>query len=336
MPALWPLLRSILFTLDAEKAHHLCLHFLESVPKDLLDQVFRKITVSEKLKTEFLGMTFQHPIGLAAGFDKNARFIHYLENFAFSFVELGTVTPKAQVGNEKPRLFRVPEKKSLFNRMGFNNDGAEKIAERLKIFKSKNPESFLKIGVNLGKNKVTELEKSHLDYSLAAKSFRGLADFLIVNVSSPNTPGLRKLQGIEPLRKILYEVHNENEKWTKKVPILLKLAPELSDQELNDILQCEEELAIDAWVLTNTLAGKHQNLNGGFSGEVLKEDALKALKYISKHSQKKVVSVGGISKAEDVLDRQSFGASLVEIYTAWVYNGPMFVKKILKKMESTL
>lgn len=276
-----------------------------------------------------------NPIGLAAGFDKNAELIEYLPYFGFGHVEVGTVTPKPQGGNERPRLFRNPEKQTLFNRMGFNNLGAGIISERVRRARRHIPDGFI-IGVNLGKNKITPDTDAASDYAKVAKAFIDCADYFVINVSSPNTPGLRALQTPEALVPIFAAVHAETTQSRKKIPIYVKLAPEIQGESLKLIVNALEKAGADGFVLTNTEAGvyiyREKELPGGWSGRNLTEVSRDRLIEVRQMTTLPLISVGGIMSEEEALKRIQSGANRVQIYTGWIYNGPFFAKRILKKL----
>jgi len=284
-----------------------------------------------------LGMEFRSRLGLAAGFDKNAEILTALPALGFGFVEIGTVTPQPQAGNSRPRLFRDPSNEALFNRMGFNGLGATIISERIAHAKETLPADF-RVGVNLGKNKDTPLERAWEDYVRSARAFEGLADYLVINVSSPNTPGLRSLQTVEALKPIIGGIVELILRWGKKPPLLLKTAPELSAKELAELIQTVEPWGIDGWVLTNTLGGtlktREQELQGGWSGKPLAELSRKSLKEVRQVSRKPIISVGGITSLEEAAARISDGANLLQIYTGWIYRGPTFPVKLTRALET--
>jgi dihydroorotate dehydrogenase len=275
-------------------------------------------------------MGFRSRVGLAAGFDKDAELVTALPSLGFGFAEIGTVTPRPQPGNDRPRLFRDPSRGSLFNRMGFNGAGADVVSRRLARVKDQLSADF-RIGVNLGKNKDTSLEDAASDYAKAASYFQDLADYMVVNVSSPNTPGLRSLQTLEALKPIVTAVNGVIGKWSRRPPLLLKLAPELSGENLAHLIQQIEawkDEHIDGWILTNTLGGELQGLVGGWSGGLLTENSRKSLKDARAVSRLPIVSVGGIMSEEEALERRRLGADLIQIYSGWIYKGPSFPGKL--------
>lgn len=288
-----------------------------------------------KLKRTIFGIEFPNPVGLAAGFDKDAKLYKELANFGFGFIEIGTITPVGQEGNPKPRMFRLPADGGLINRMGFNNHGLQDAIERLKS-KPKN----LIVGGNIGKNKVTPNEDAILDYE---KCFEGLfpyVDYFVVNVSSPNTPNLRALQEKEPLKALLNHLQNLNEQKEKKKPILLKIAPDLTNEQLDDIVEIINETKIAGVIASNTTISRENlvtstdTLNnigaGGLSGKPLTKRSTEVIKYLSEKSNKSfpIIGVGGIHTPQDALDKLNAGASLIQLYTGFIYEGPDLVKAI--------
>lgn len=290
-----------------------------------------------KLERELWGIKFPNPVGLAAGFDKDARWVDELSTLGFGFVEIGTVTPRPQPGNDKPRLFRLPQDEALINRMGFNNQGAEVAAERLRQRKSN-----IIIGGNIGKNKVTPNEEALSDYEKGFDALYDVVDYFVVNVSSPNTPGLRELQDKEPLMKILNRLMQMNKQKGNPKPLLLKIAPDLTDAQLNDIVEIVSSTGIDGVVATNTTIDR-SNLKtnkaeveaigaGGLSGKPLRARATEVIKYLHDKSNGSfpIIAVGGIYTAEDAIEKINAGASLVQVYTGFIYEGPAIAKNICK------
>ena len=337
-------IRSLLFLFPPETAHNIVVFLLKgffSFPgKRWLAR--RSYSVKdERLKKKLFGLTFENPVGLAAGFDKNAEIFEEMACFGFGFIEIGTITPKPQPGNDKPRLFRLVKDKALINRMGFNNDGVKIIAERLK--KRKNFKIL--IGGNIGKNKNTSNENAIADYEYCFEKLFDYVDFFVVNVSSPNTPNLRNLQDKEPLKNLLLrlKLFNQklsNDRYSNTKPILLKIAPDLTDGQLDDIIQIIRETKIDGVVATNTTISREglQTENhklqtiglGGLSGKPLTKRSTVVIKYLSERLGKDfpIIASGGIHSGKDALEKLQAGASLVEIYTGFIYEGPLLVKKI--------
>jgi len=287
----------------------------------------------KKLERNLCGLSFKNPIGLAAGFDKNAVLFDELSAFGFGFVEIGTVTPKPQAGNPKPRLFRLKKDQALINRMGFNNDGVEVIAERLKHRKTD-----IIIGGNIGKNKITPNEKAVDDYLICFDKLFEVVDYFVVNVSSPNTPNLRALQDKKPLTHILQSLQNENNKRDKPKPILLKIAPDLTDSQLLDIIEIVKITKIAGVIATNTTISReglvlnNKKETGGLSGKPLSNRATDVIRFLSEKSEKAfpIIGVGGIHSANDAQEKLEVGADLIQLFTGFIYQGPDLVKQINK------
>jgi dihydroorotate dehydrogenase len=340
----WKFAKDFLFRFDAETAHRLVifiLRFLIRGGAPFKQMPLRWISGSSspapvEPMIEVFGVPFASRLGLAAGFDKNAEILAGLPALGFGFAEIGTVTPRPQPGNDRPRLFRDPAREALFNRMGFNGLGAAIISERIARTKKVLPASF-RIGINLGKNKDTPLEKAWEDYVKTAQMFEGLADYLVINVSSPNTPGLRSLQTAEALQPIVVGVVDQILKWKKRPPLLLKIAPELFGSELTHLIQSVEPWGIDGWVLTNTLGGTLKvgslELNGGWSGKPLAENARNSLIEARQATLKPIISVGGIGSPDEARARIAEGASLIQIYTGWIFQGPSFPAQISRRIR---
>ncbi len=299
------------------------------------------------LKTSVFGLTFNNPVGVAAGFDKNARYINELSYCGFGFVEIGTLTPKAQDGNPKKRLFRLKKDSAIINRMGFNNDGVEIAVEHLVKARS----NGVIVGGNIGKNKITPNEKAYEDYMICFNQLFDHVDYFVVNVSSPNTPNLRELQEKEPLTKLLSLLVSENSKREKQKPILLKIAPDLSNEQLNDIVEIVTETGIDGVIASNTTISRDNLITsskeieaigaGGLSGMPLHKRSTEVIKYLADRSNGNIpiIGVGGIHSAEDAIEKLKAGAVLVQLYTGFIYEGPGLVKKINRevlKMKSNV
>lgn len=331
------LIRPVLFNLDPEKVHHLTFNLLRKMSKiPGMAAAFRgKFEYHHpSLEREVFGLKFRNPVGLAAGFDKDAKLYRELSNLGFGFIEIGTLTPKPQPGNEKKRLFRLKEDEAIINRMGFNNGGVEAAVERLK----KN--SDILIGGNIGKNKATPNEKAVDDYLICFAALFNHVDYFVVNVSSPNTPNLRELQDKEPLTNLLNSLQEKNRQKAASKPILLKIAPDLTDSQLLDIIDIVKETKIDGVIATNTtisrdgLTSENQKEMGGLSGKPLRKRATEVIRFLSEKSNKAfpIIGVGGIHSAEDALEKLDAGASLVQLYTGFVYEGPGLIKEINKKI----
>lgn len=327
---MWSFARALLFRFEAETAHELAKRATLTLP----GFVRRALAGPPSFKgaRPVWDLPFRNPIGLGGGFDKNAEWLPALPDLGFGFAEIGTVTPRPQGGNPRPRLFRDPERRALFNRMGFNNLGVAAVRRNLEAARPKLPDGF-RVGVNLGKNKDTPDADAPLDYARAAEAFEGLADYLVINVSSPNTPGLRALQTVEALKPILGSVLQVVSRWSKAPPVLLKLAPELDASALAGLIPpCESEGA-RGWILTNTLAGTYAGGAGGWSGGPLRELALQRLREAHGIARTPIVSVGGILAREDARERLEAGASLMQVYSGWIYGGPRFIQDLLGGLE---
>lgn len=338
------ILKPLLFRFPAEKAHHLTTSVfatLLSVP--LLGKFVRSQFKYEHkaLEREVFGIKFPNPIGLAAGFDKDGRHYTTMSALGFGFIEIGTVTPVGQTGNPQPRLFRLPQDKGLINRMGFNNEGVEAMARRLEKYGKQG----LIIGGNIGKNKLTPNEEAYKDYELCFEKLYPLVDYFVVNVSSPNTPGLRALQAKEPLTKLLRHLMALRAEKIKKLPVLLKIAPDLGKEEIDDVLDIVSAVGLDGLIATNTtisrdeLSASEEELsqigNGGLSGEPLRNRSLEVIRYLrSQNKSLPIIGVGGISEPEHAVDMIKAGADLVQIYSGLVYSGPGLIKRT-KKLLAT-
>ncbi len=329
------LIRPILFCFDPEKVHYFTFSLIRIISKiPGFSGLFRALyeVNDRRLETEVFGLKFKNPVGLAAGFDKNAVLYKELSNFGFGFIEIGTITPKAQDGNPKKRLFRLKEDSAIINRMGFNNGGVEEAVFRLK----KN--NGVLIGGNIGKNKVTPNEEATSDYEICFEALFDYVDYFVVNVSSPNTPNLRALQDKEPLTELLQTLQNKN--WAKPTqkPILLKIAPDLTDEQLLDIIDIVNETKIAGVIATNTtlsrdgLVSENKIETGGLSGKPLEKRSTEVIRFLAEKSNKSfpIIGVGGIHSAEDALEKLAAGASLVQLYTGFIYEGPALVKAINK------
>lgn len=341
---MYKVLRSAFFLFPAEGVHYFAMNSLKllcSIPfvKEIISSIF---SADNKI-TECFGLKFKNPVGLAAGFDKNARYLDELEALGFGFVEIGTVTPKPQEGNPKPRLFRLPKDKALINRMGFNNDGVQTIAERLK--KWRNKKSNLIIGGNIGKNKVTPNEDAWKDYAICFNELHPYVDYFVVNVSSPNTPGLRELQEKESLRKILLHLQMINNGKARSKPIFLKIAPDLTTEQINDVIELAIEIKLDGLVASNTTISREQLQTpdsrlqtigaGGVSGLPVKKRSTEIVQYIHQKSNGTipVIASGGIFTADDAKEKINAGATLVQVWTGFIYEGPGIVRKIIRDQK---
>jgi len=342
---MYQLIKPILFLFSPEKAHKITtrlLRFVLKLPlgKEILNRAFNFQDTS--LEQEVFGLKFKNPVGLAAGFDKNAELIDDFSNLGFGFIEIGTLTPEGQPGNPQPRLFRLPKDKALINRMGFNNEGVDAAIERLKSRRSD-----ILVGGNIGKNKVTPNEKAIDDYLICFEKLFEHVDYFVVNVSSPNTPGLRELQEKEPLKKLLKTLQEENEQKSQKKPLLLKIAPDLTEAQLDDIIDLSNELELDGLIVSNTTIDRSGLITsgeqieqigaGGLSGKPVFDKSNEVLKYIRNHLPNvQIIAVGGIMTPDDAIEKIKAGANLVQIYTGLVYQGPSLIKKINKALRNHL
>lgn len=346
---MYDLIRKFLFLFPAEGVHYFAMNSIKGLcsvepARKLLKRNFRY--PAGDLAKHLLNLTFKNPIGLAAGFDKNARYLPELEALGFGFVEIGTVTPIAQEGNAKPRLIRLPHDRALINRMGFNNDGVKVVAGRLMAWREKFPFSELIIGGNIGKNKATPNEDAWKDYEICFRQLHDKVDYFVVNVSSPNTPGLRELQEKDSLQKILSHLQTINAQQSFPKPILLKIAPDLNIELVDDIIELVIELRLDGLVVANTTVSR-ENLSpsskqkaedfgaGGLSGRPLKQKSTDLIRYIRASLSDDVVIIGsgGVFTAEDAKEKIAAGASLVQVWTGFIYQGPSIAKQICSGLK---
>lgn len=335
------IIRPIFFSFDPETIHHFVFNFLKISSKipgvSSIIKLIYKIS-DKQLETEVFGLRFANPVGLAAGFDKDAKLFDELGNFGFGFIEIGTLTPQGQPGNTKPRLFRIPEDKGLINRMGFNNNGVKDAVKRLK-----NRKTNLIIGGNIGKNTGTKAEKTDDDYVEVFNVLFDHVDYFVVNVSCPNVGNLTKLQEKDPLMKLMGRISGINKSKVKPKPLLLKIAPDLSKQELDDVIDIIKTLKLDGVVAANTsvnrvgLKTSSEHLEkvgwpGGLSGKPLGDRSNKVIEYLYKNlgDEFPIIGVGGIHSEADALGKLKAGAKLVQIYTGFIYEGPSLVKRINK------
>jgi len=331
------IIRPILFRFDPEKIHHFTfgsIRFLHKIPgvPALLNAIYE--VNDPRLEREVFGLRFKNPVGLAAGLDKDAKLYKELSNLGFGFIEIGTLTPKGQEGNPKKRLFRLKSDNALINRMGFNNGGVVEAVERLKKNKG------VLIGGNIGKNKLTPNEDATQDYEICFEALYDYVDYFVVNVSSPNTPNLRALQDKEPLTELLQTLQNRNQTKPKQKPILLKIAPDLTDEQLLDIIDIVRDTKIAGVIATNTtisregLISENKKETGGLSGKPLTKRSTEVIRFLSEKSNKAfpIIGVGGIHSAEDAIEKLEAGASLIQLYTGFIYEGPGLIKAINKKI----
>ncbi|MFL0353567.1 quinone-dependent dihydroorotate dehydrogenase [Xanthomarina sp. GH4-25] len=331
------LIRPIFFLFDPEKIHHFTFSLLRFVNKiPLIPSLLKGLYLVEdkRLERQLFGLTFKNPVGLAAGFDKDAKLYQELGNLGFGFVEIGTLTPKPQDGNPKKRLFRLKSDAAIINRMGFNNGGVEDAVLRLKKNKG------ILIGGNIGKNKVTPNHEAVEDYKICFQTLFDYVDYFVVNVSSPNTPNLRELQDKEPLTNLLKDLKIQNSKKQYPKPILLKIAPDLTDSQLLDIIDIVKDTKIDGVIATNTtisregLTSGNKSEMGGLSGKPLTNRSTEVIRFLAEKSHKSfpIIGVGGIHSVEDALEKMEAGADLIQLYTGFIYEGPKLIKQINKAL----
>ncbi|MDX5420953.1 MAG: quinone-dependent dihydroorotate dehydrogenase [Hymenobacteraceae bacterium] len=338
------LLRPLLFQLDPEKVHYLTTDALRAsmrlpFAKGLTHSMFQ--VQDPRLERELFGLKFPNPVGLAAGFDKDAKLVDELAELGFGFVEIGTLTPKPQSGNDKPRLFRLPQDQAIINRMGFNNEGVDAAVRRLEKRKSN-----IIVGGNIGKNKVTPNEEALNDYLYCFKALYDVVDYFVVNVSSPNTPDLRALQDKEPLQRLLLSLQEQNQKMRRPKPLLLKIAPDLNMAQLNDIIEIAVEAKLSGLIATNTTVSRQGLLTpatrveeigmGGLSGKPLTQHSTQIIRHLRTFLPEEIrlIGVGGIMTAEDATEKLDAGADLVQLYTGFIYEGPSLIANINKKLLS--
>lgn len=342
LACMWKLLKSFFFLLDAERAHYLAMDLLAfslkiPVISQLLIRSFK--FESDLLNTEICGMKARNPIGLAAGFDKDGNWLNLLMHLGFGHIELGTVTKRPQSGNPKPRLFRLIKDRSIINRMGFNNQGVDALVDRLKKFNK--PNGFI-VGGNIGKNKESVDSQIIQDYLYCFTALFDSVDYFTINVSSPNTPGLRALQDKEPLNALLSAIQLENNKHSITKPLFLKIAPDLNTEALDDILEVVQANDFSGIIISNTTIDRPDFLiekdiakeSGGLSGEALHSKSLQALQYIKSKANSSLIliGVGGIMNEAAAIERLQSGAHWIQIYTGMIYEGPWFIKKIKKEL----
>jgi dihydroorotate dehydrogenase len=327
--------RPLLFSLDAEAAHHVTISFVrQAAHSHLALRALRSFQPPSKPKTVF-GLTFANPIGLAAGLDKNGVALPAWAALGFGFIEIGTVTAKAQPGNPKPRIFRLPEQRALINRLGFNNDGADAIADRLRRLRNSKRWPAVPVGINIGKTRATPLEQATGDYLYSFRLLRDFADYVTINVSSPNTPGLRELQEAQRLSELLDAIGKEPE--ARQKPVVVKISPDLSPAELKGIVSVCEEQAVAGIVATNTTLDhssipKQLDQEGGLSGAPLREKSSAFVREIVAQSRIPVIASGGICDAASAGEKFQAGAELIQLYTGFVYRGPGLLREIMDEL----
>lgn len=336
------LIKPFLFLFSPEQAHHLVFKMLKMAFKiPGVSTIIKSLYVidGKQLPVVLGNLKFSSPVGLAAGFDKDAYLFDELAAFGFGFIEIGTVTPRQQPGNPKPRLFRLPADEALINRMGFNNEGVDAVVERLKKRKS-----GVLIGGNIGKNKLTANEDALDDYLICFEKLFDVVDYFVINVSSPNTPGLRALQEIEPLTKLLNGIQQKNKSYRNPKPVFLKIAPDLTFEQIDEIAVLVEETKLNGLIISNTTISREElktdtetieNIGaGGLSGKPLRSHSTEIIRYLSQTKKVKfdIIGVGGIHSASDAIEKIEAGAKLVQLYTGFIYEGPGLVKKINRAM----
>lgn len=337
----WSLLKSFFFLFNPERAHYLSMNLFSVALKIPILSYFLKKSFTHRnnhLEKTVDGIVYKNPIGLAAGFDKDGKWLHLLSSLGFGFIEVGTVTPKPQVGNNKPRLFRLIKDLGIINRMGFNNEGVDALISRLKKF---NTNKKVIIGGNIGKNKNTPNEDAINDYLFCFEKLFHYVDYFVINVSSPNTPNLRNLQDKEPLFELLSQIQLLNKSYSFPKPIYLKIAPDLNNQALSEIIDVVINTKINGIVATNTTIQRPSELKeidilgeqGGLSGLPVQKLSNKILTELNKNKQFTIISVGGVVSVSDVIFKFNHGADLVQIYSGLIYEGPWFIKKILNSLS---
>ena len=336
---MYSLIRKILFLFDAEFIHEFSVKLIKLLSKLPFSKYILRyffIVNNQSLERNLFGLKFKNPVGLAAGFDKNAECYNEFSNFGFGFIEIGTVTPSPQPGNPKKRIFRLIEDKSLINRLGFNNKGLKEIRKNLKEKRD------VIIGANIGKNVFTENKNGYKDYLECLEGLHDSVDYFAINISSPNTKDLRQFHNKELLKPLLEHLINYNNNKPSKKPMLLKISPDLEKNELDDIISLVSELKIDGIIATNTtisrdmVKSKHRNETGGLSGQLLNEKSNDIIKYLRKNLDKNfpIIGVGGIMTKEDAIKKLNAGADLLQLYTGFIYKGPELIKDINKAIIS--
>lgn len=325
---MYNLIKPFLFAFDPEDIHRITFKILPHIPKKIKN--FYKIE-DEKLNRNLFGINFPNPIGLAAGLDKNGEVYNHLSDFGFGFIEIGTITPMKQHGNEKPRLYRLLKDEALINRMGFNNHGVYKLIDNI----NKNGKNDIILGINVGKNKSTDNKNAYIDYIYCMTKLEDYADYFTINISSPNTPNLRDLQKPKELKNLLLRISDA----LIKKPVLLKVSPDINNKELEDIVKSSEGL-IDGFVATNTtiykndINKKYRSYQGGLSGKPVKEASTKVIKVLNTLTDLPIIGSGGIMNEYDAIEKIEAGADLIQIYTGLIYKGPKLIKDINKKILS--
>ncbi len=332
------IVRPALFSLDAEKAHHAAMCSLARVSRHPALLTILRTLLTEKKPVELFGLHFLNPVGLAAGFDKNAVALPAWEALGFGFAELGTITAQGQPGNPLPRIFRYPEKRALINRLGFNNEGANEVAERLARWKRSGLWPKFPVGINIGKSKVTALEHALADYQYSFGRLAPFADYIALNVSSPNTPGLRELQERDALNELIGGIQKSNRQLMRPVPVLVKIAPDMGWGQIGEIIEIATEHGLAGIIATNTTLDHSSVLEwgdqaGGLSGSPLEARATEIIRFICEKTRLPVIGVGGITDADTAQRKLDAGASLIQLYTGYIYGGPALVPEIVSRLR---
>ncbi|HXA10036.1 MAG TPA: quinone-dependent dihydroorotate dehydrogenase [Chthoniobacterales bacterium] len=328
------LVRPLLFRMDPEAAHHFALRLLQAAPSIPGSRALLRLFAPVPRSVTLFGLNFPNPVGLAAGFDKNGVAIPAWEALGFGFVEIGTVTAQPQPGNPRPRIFRYPKQEALINRLGFNNDGADAVAQRLRKLRQSRLRPSIPIGVNLGKSKATPLEEAAADYHYSFRQLHSVADYIVLNVSSPNTPGLRTLQEHDALVALLRVITDENTRLPAPRPILLKIAPDLSDEALTEIVAAGEEFGLAGLIATNTtldhsaVVGEGDQ-SGGLSGDPLRQRSTDVVRFLRSRTHLPIIGAGGIGDRASAQEKLQAGAQLIQVYTGYIYRGPSLLREII-------
>jgi len=328
------LIRPVLFSMEPEGVHELAIGMLAAISRSRLLMRFISTAQDPRLERTVFGLKFPNPVGLAAGFDKNAVALPAWQALGFGYIEAGTVTARGQPGNVRPRVFRLPEQKSLINRLGFNNEGADAVAQRLGLLKKSGLWPAIPVGINLGKSKVTPLEEATADYLLSFERLQHFGDYFVLNVSSPNTPNLRKLQDKAALDELFGHMQRRN---TDKKPLLVKIAPDLEWEAIEEILSLVEEHEISGIIATNTTIDHSAvpaalDEQGGLSGPLLRARSTEILRFITARTKTPVIAVGGIMDADSAMEKFDAGAALIQLYTGYVYRGPSLITEICDRL----
>ncbi len=326
------LVRPFLFRMDPETAHHFAMRLLRAAPQIPGGLALLRSFAPPPHPRTLFGLQFRNPFGLAAGFDKNAVAIPAWEALGFGFAEIGTVTAQPQPGNPRPRIFRYPKQEALINRLGFNNEGADVIGDRLRRLRASSSAPSIPIGINLGKSKITPLEEAPTDYLYSFRLLAPLADYVVLNISSPNTPGLRSLQEREALVALLRVITDENARLASPKPLLLKIAPDLSEQALGEIVEVCEEFALASLIATNTTLDHHAlagpDETGGLSGAPLRGRSTEVIRFLRERTRLPLIGVGGITDAAAAREKLAAGAELLQVYTGYVFRGPHLLREL--------